>query len=127
MITEELEHGVRYPNGLEEWDTQRYFGSLESPYMRETFQQQYDLRMRALGAPSGELVFLTRVRRCELSDPEVIDNPFEMVDLDHNDHTNEELDYGTEPGSSNPELREPAGDSDPAERDAGSGERTAEG
>lgn len=70
----ETEYGVRYLNGTEDWETRRWFGHIETPEMRASFEEQYDLRMSGMGAPKLPLVFLTRTKTTSYSDAAVIDD-----------------------------------------------------
>lgn len=72
--TEIIEYGVRYLNGEEDWDTRRWFGHIESPDMRASFTEQYDLRMAGFGAPKMPLVFLTRTKTITYSEPVEVDD-----------------------------------------------------
>ena len=80
------QHGVRYPNGAEDWDVERTFGSIATPFQRQQFQEQYDTRLAALGIPSVPLTFLCR-EVTETAGPvrEVIDPPVEAVAADGED------------------------------------------
>lgn len=103
------EYGVRYLNGTEDWDTARWFGSIELPESRETFREQYDLRMSGMGAPIMPLTFLKRVKTITYDGPYAInDNPVETTPepeieppIEGDDETNEEevIEDGTEPGT----------------------------
>lgn len=93
--TQVTEYGVRYQNGTEDWDTARWFGTIDLPESRDTFREQYDLRMEGMGAPSMPLVFLKRTKTVTYDDPEVI------ADLPTPDETIEEevIEDGDEPGT----------------------------
>lgn len=72
--TTEVEYGVRYLNGTEDWDTARWFGTIDIPESRETFKEQYDLRMEGMGAPPLPLIFLRRNKTVTYDAAEVIDD-----------------------------------------------------
>ena len=55
------EHGVLYPNGTFDWNTQSWFGTIDTPEKRAEFQKQYNLRMQNMGAVGAELQFVTRM------------------------------------------------------------------
>lgn len=74
QATEITEYGVRYLNGEEDWDTRRWFGHIETPDMRASFTEQYDLRMAGFGAPKMPLVFLTRTKTISYSEPVEVDD-----------------------------------------------------
>lgn len=68
------EYGVRYQNGEEDWNTRRWFGHIETPDMRASFTEQYDLRMSGFGMPKLPLVFLTRTKTTTYSETGVVDD-----------------------------------------------------
>lgn len=75
-----VEYGVRYQNGDEDWNTRSWFGHLESAEMRESFREQYDLRMAGFGAPKLPLTFLSRTVTTTTSDAIIIDDSVPSVD-----------------------------------------------
>lgn len=52
--------GVTYPNGVTEWATEAWFGAIDTPEKRATFQEQYNLKLQSLGVPGQGLSFVTR-------------------------------------------------------------------
>lgn len=70
----EVQYGVRYQNGTEDWDTQRWYGTIDIPESRETFREQYDLRMASFGMPKMSLEFLTRTVTVTYSEEQIIDD-----------------------------------------------------
>lgn len=76
----EVQYGVRYQNGTEDWDTQRWYGTIDIPESRETFREQYDLRMAAFGMPKMDITFLTRTVTVEYSDVSVVDDTVPVPD-----------------------------------------------
>lgn len=72
--TVQTQYGVRYLNGTEDWDTARWFGTIDLPETRATFKEQYDLRMESMGAPPLPLIFLRRVKTVTYDAAEVIDD-----------------------------------------------------
>lgn len=72
--TTTTEYGVRYLNGEEDWNTRSWFGHIESVEMRESFQEQYNLRMKQFGMPPMKVTFLTRTSTTTISDAVVIDD-----------------------------------------------------
>lgn len=74
-VTTEAQYGVRYPDGVEDWNTRSWFGHIETPEMRANFQEQYDLRLRQFGLPTMAVAFLTRTVTTSVSETAVIDEP----------------------------------------------------
>lgn len=72
--TTETQYGVRYLSGEEDWETRRWFGHIESPEMRESFQEQHNLRLKSFGLPPSPVTFLRRECTTIVTDPEVIDD-----------------------------------------------------
>lgn len=73
--TEVIQYGVRYQNGEEDWNTRSWFGHIESPEMRESFQEQYDLRMKKqFGVPPVKVTFLRRTVTTTIDEPVIIDD-----------------------------------------------------
>lgn len=70
----EVQYGVRYQNGTEDWDTARWYGTIDIPESRENFREQYDLRMAAFGMPKMGLEFLMRSVTVSYSDVSVVDD-----------------------------------------------------
>lgn len=70
----EVQYGVRYQNGTEDWNTQHWYGTIDIPESRETFREQYDLRMESFGMPKMSLEFLTRTVSVTYSDVTIIDD-----------------------------------------------------
>lgn len=54
------EYGVRYPNGFEDWNTAASWGTIDSPEMRASFQEQNRIRLEAFGLPPMEVRFFQR-------------------------------------------------------------------
>lgn len=69
-----VEYGVRYQNGDEDWNTRSWFGHIESPEMRRSFREQYDLRMKQYGLPPMPLTFLHRTVTTTTDAPTVIED-----------------------------------------------------
>lgn len=78
--TTEVQYGVRYQDGTEDWDTQRWYGTIDIPESRETFREQYDLRMASFGMPKMDLTFLTRTVTVEYSEVSVVDDTAQAPD-----------------------------------------------
>lgn len=76
----EVQYGVRYQNGTEDWDTQRWYGTIDIPESRETFREQYDLRMAAFGMPKMSLEFLTRTVTVTYSEVSIVDDTVPVPD-----------------------------------------------
>lgn len=70
----EVQYGVLYQNGTEDWDTARWYGTIDIPESRQNFREQYDLRMAAFGMPKMEIKFLTRTVTVSFSDVTVVDD-----------------------------------------------------
>lgn len=73
-ISTTTQYGVRYQNGEEDWTTRSWFGHIESPEMRESFQEQYDLRMKQFGIPPMKVTFLRRTVTTTIDEPVIIDD-----------------------------------------------------
>lgn len=71
----ETQFGVRYINGVEDWKTHTWWGTIHLPELRASFQEQYDLRMASMGIPSMKCTFLTRTVTTSVSDVEIIVDP----------------------------------------------------
>lgn len=54
------QYGVRYPNGSEDWNTAASWGTIDSPHLRESFQEQYRIRMESFGMPPMKVQFFQR-------------------------------------------------------------------
>lgn len=76
----EVQYGVRYQNGTEDWDTQRWYGTIDIPESRETFREQYDLRMASFGMPKMDVTFLTRTVTVKYSDVSIVDDTVQAPD-----------------------------------------------
>lgn len=72
--TTTIQHGVRYQDGTEDWDTARWYGTIDIPQSRETFREQYNLRLASFGLPPMALTFLTRTVTTEVSEAHVVDD-----------------------------------------------------
>lgn len=68
------EYGVRYPDGKEDWNTRNWFGHIETRDMRESFQEQYNLRLGSYGMPPMKVTFLKRDITVTTSDVVVVDD-----------------------------------------------------
>lgn len=70
----EEQFGVRYVSGLEDWNTTSWFGSIETAEQRETFAEQYRLRMASFGVPDATVQFLRRTKTTLYSPVDLIDD-----------------------------------------------------
>lgn len=73
--TTQDQFGVRYSNGLEDWNTTSWWGSIETPEQRQSFTEQYNIRMTTMGGPELPLVFLRRTVTISYSDAETVVDP----------------------------------------------------
>lgn len=61
--TEDVQYGIRYPDGREDWNVHLWFSDISSPIAREQFHDQHDYRQDLYGLPRERVEFLMRNRR----------------------------------------------------------------
>lgn len=57
-----IEHGVKYPNGTYDWKVKEWFGDTDTQAAQDNFQEQYELRLAALGAEAGKVEFVQHTK-----------------------------------------------------------------
>lgn len=71
----EHEYGVRYFDGVEDWQLSVWYGSINSPETRREYKDYYDMQREMAGADPQPLVFLHRKKVISYSEPDVVVDP----------------------------------------------------
>ena len=104
-----VEYGVLYPDGSQDWKTASWFGSISEPRHRENFNEQYRLRLEAMGVPGMSVRFLKREVTTITSDTVEVFNNVEIIEPEPEPEVvpTPEPDDTIEPEAPEPEPEEP--------------------